>query len=133
MLAQRGDPFDAVAEQRDHREVVADRQLTAMKDRARRDRVLLPASRAFPADRRLCQRIDLCYAAMRTERLPTIRGEPNALEHIERFLMGQPKNLSDAQTPCGFGEKEMLRHDAITGVTNAIEYGGNSNHCQQQK
>ena len=51
--------FDAVAEQRDHGEVVADRQLAAVEDRAAGDAELLAACRAFPAHRSFGQRVDL--------------------------------------------------------------------------
>jgi len=99
--------FDAIAEQRDHGEVVSDRQLAAMEDRAGRDAELLPACRAFPAHRSFGQRVDLGATACGAERCTAIGCEPNPLEHREGFLIGQPQNLSDVQAPCGWRVEEV--------------------------
>jgi hypothetical protein len=48
---------------------------------------------------------------MRAVGLATVGREPDPPEDAERFLVGQPENLSDAQAPCGWREKEVLRHD----------------------
>ena len=39
---------------------------------------------------------------MRAERLAAVRREPEPLERVERFLIRQPADLSDAQAPCGW-------------------------------
>jgi hypothetical protein len=107
---QRRRAFHAVAEQRDHAEVVTDRQLAAMEDRAGRDAELAAAGGALPANRRLGERVDVGATTMRAERATAVIGEADLLEHGERFLIGQPKNLSDGQAPCGWGNEEVLCH-----------------------
>jgi len=56
---KRRDAFESVAEQGDDGEVVADRELAAMEQRAARHRKLAAAAGAFPPKRRLRERIDL--------------------------------------------------------------------------
>src|SRR5437773_2830243 len=91
-----------------------------MEDRSRRDGEFLAAGRAFPPDRRLCQGVDRGATAVRAERRATVVGEPDPLEGGERLLIGQPENLSDAQAPCGWGEKEA-RHCQSTNIVD-VEY-----------
>jgi hypothetical protein len=98
---KRRHTLEAVAEQRDHGEVVADRQLTAMEDRPGGDGELAAATGALPTHRRLGQRVDLENAAVGTERLAAVRTEADPLEDAERFLVRQPQNLSDAQRASG--------------------------------
>jgi hypothetical protein len=104
---QRGGAFDAVAEQRDHGEVIADCQLAAVEDRAAGHTELLAARRAFSAHRSFRQRVNLDATAVRAERVAIVGREPDPLEHRERFLIGQPQNLSDAQAPCGWRVEEV--------------------------
>jgi hypothetical protein len=87
-----------------------------MEDRARGDRELPPAAGAFPTGRRLGKRVDLGRAAVRAERLAAVRGESDPLEDSERFLVGQPENLSEVQAPCGCGEEEV-RHGDLPSET----------------
>jgi hypothetical protein len=95
--------FDAVAEQRDHGEVVADRQLAAMKDCAARDAELLPACRAFPAHRHtgFIQRVDLDATAVWAKRVAIIGREADHLEDAERCGIVHPHDRGELQAACG--------------------------------
>ncbi len=94
---ERGDDFEEVAEQRDHGEVVADRQLVRMEQRDGRDGELAAAAGALPPDRRLGERVDLQGAAVRTKRLAVGGRERHQLEGVERRVVGHPHDAGEAQ------------------------------------
>jgi hypothetical protein len=97
---------------RDCREVVADWQFPRMENRAARYAELLSAILAAP-DRPRAIAVHFDVSAMWAIGLPVVVRPPDLNEFRVRFLRRQPENLSEGQTPCGCGEKEMLRHDPL--------------------
>lgn len=54
--------------------------------------------------------IDAKATAARADGIAVGRSPSDALENVLRFLARKPSDLSEAKAPCGFREKEMLRH-----------------------
>ena len=90
---QRRNALDRVDEDRDGAEIVADRQLAAMKERAARHAELPAAALAAP-DRAACECIDFGRAAARAVGLAAVIAPPDLDELRVRFLVTHPRNLS---------------------------------------
>lgn len=56
--------------------------------------------------------VDRNAAAARTIGLAAVVSPADLLEAFVRFLVRKPSNPSEAQAPCGFGEKEVLHFRA---------------------
>src|SRR4051812_49422168 len=97
---QRRVALGAVDEDRDGGEVVADRQLAAMKDRAAGHAELLVAPLTAP-DRAAPETVHVRATAVWAVGLPAVVRPPNRGELCVRFLIRQSQNLSEGQAPCG--------------------------------
>jgi len=100
-------PLGAVGEDRDSQKIVPNRPLAIGKDGPRRDRELIPASRAFPQVPGR-EGVNLEAATLRTVRFPVIVAPPDLDELGMRFLVRHARNSAQGERPCGCGEKEML-------------------------
>src|SRR5260221_2827346 len=99
----------AVDEDRDGEQVIADWSFPAGEDRATRNGELLVARLALPRSAR-GDRVHDQTATARAIRLPAVIRPADFAEFRMRFLIRQPRDLSEAQAPCGCCEEEVLRH-----------------------
>jgi hypothetical protein len=129
--AERCDALHAVAEQRDHREVVADRQLAGVEQGAARHAELAAATAALPANGRLGQRVDLDHAAVWAERLAVVGGEADRDETRVRVFVRHQHDAREAQRPRFGRQQEVLRQGAnpcwdrpgSLGIETALQRG----------
>ena len=105
----------AVGEDRDGEQDVADRHLAGGEDGAARDAELMAARLALPQLASLVG-VGRGAGATRAHRFALRLRPADQPEGVMRFLIRKPRNPSEAQAPCGFGEEEVLRHGERSNV-----------------
>ena len=101
--------LNAVYEDRDGQEIVADRELAAREDRPARHAVLMVAALALKQRARL-EGVGSAAAATRANRLAFGRGPTDLTEGVAGFVVGHPSNLREGEGTGAGGEKEVLSH-----------------------
>jgi hypothetical protein len=124
--------FGSIDKDRDREKIIAVAQLAAMKHRLRGRRKLF-ATLFATLDWATAKAVHVTATTIGAIWLAAVVAPPDLDELRQRLLIRHARNGAQRERPGGCGEEEVLRHDAIIGVTNTIEYDGNRHHCQQQK
>ena len=109
---QRRLAFDLIAKDRDGREIAAQRQLVAGKQRAGRDREVLHASPATEAGRAFeaAAIVGVNAPAMRADRLAVRIGPTDTAERRFRLIVLHRENGRQRKAFGGGGKEKMLGH-----------------------
>jgi hypothetical protein len=111
-IAQRALAFDLIAEDRDGREIAAQRELVECKERSACDREIFPAGQATEPEQAIwaAALIGIQAAAMRANRRAVGVRPADLAKHRLGFRVRRAEDAGEAQRLGMAGKEEMLRH-----------------------